>query len=107
MHGVPRGRLWRGIPFRSPDTNRDWCAGEIVSQASLTEMTTMHDGYGLGIGEWEPAGTVGHFGSDSGGVSLAGCLPESGVVFLVLANRGGDFVGSTAHVPLIRAVSAP
>lgn len=28
---------------------RAFCAGEIVSQASLTEMSTFHDGYGLGL----------------------------------------------------------
>jgi D-alanyl-D-alanine carboxypeptidase len=39
---------------------RAFCAGEIVSQASLTEMTIMHEGYGLGLYEPDPAGTVGH-----------------------------------------------
>jgi hypothetical protein len=35
----------------APSLARWWralCAGEIVSQASLTEMSTFHDGYGLG-----------------------------------------------------------
>jgi D-alanyl-D-alanine carboxypeptidase len=93
---VSLARWWRAL-----------CAGEIVSQASLTEMTTMHDGNGLGLFEVDPPGAVGHLGEDVGGVSLAGCLPESGVVFAVLANRNGDVVGPSAHVPLVRAAGSP
>lgn len=73
----------------SPSLARWWrafCAGEIVSQASLTEMTTMHDGYGLGLYEPDPPGTVGHDGEHEGYVSLAGCLPEDGTVVVVLSN---------------------
>jgi D-alanyl-D-alanine carboxypeptidase len=66
---------------------RAFCAGEIVSQASLTEMTTMHDGYGLGLYEPDPPGTVGHGGEHVGYVSLAGCLPEHGAVVVVLSNQ--------------------
>jgi len=66
---------------------RAFCVGEIVSQASLTEMTTMHDGYGLGLYEPDPPGTVGHGGEGIGFVSLAGCLPASGVVVVVLSNQ--------------------
>jgi D-alanyl-D-alanine carboxypeptidase len=66
---------------------RAFCAGEIVSQASLTEMTTMHDGYGLGLYEPDPPGTVGHGGEHVGYVSLAGCLPEHGAVVVVLRNQ--------------------
>lgn len=65
---------------------RAFCAGEIVSENSLTEMTAMHDGYGLGLYEPDPPGTVGHGGSHIGYTSLAGCLPGDGVVVVVLSN---------------------
>ena len=72
-----------------------FCAGEIVSQASVTEMMPTTDWYGLGIGnEWNISGVVGHGGSDTDGNALAGCLPESGVAFAVLVNRSTDIVDS-------------
>ena len=68
-----------------------FCAGEIVSQASVTEMMPTTDWYGLGIGDdWGISGVVGHGGSDTDGNALAGCLPESGIAFAVLANRSTD-----------------
>jgi D-alanyl-D-alanine carboxypeptidase len=85
---------------------RAFCAGEIVSQASLTEMTTMHDGYGLGLYWRHPPGTVGHGGEGIGYVSLAGCLPASGVVVVVLSNQMiGGLVGLVAG-SLVNAVLA-
>jgi D-alanyl-D-alanine carboxypeptidase len=93
---VSLGRWWRAL-----------CAGEIVSRASLTEMMPQDDWYGLGLGEFGP-GIVGHFGEDPGGQSLAGCLPESGVVFAVLANRNGDVFQRSAFLgPLVRAAASP
>ena len=83
---------------------RAFCAGEIVSQASLTEMTTMHDGYGLGLYEPDPPGTVGHGGEHVGYVSLAGCRPEDGVVVVVLSNRLVDI--SPVAGSLVNAVLA-
>lgn len=80
----------------SPSLARWWrafCAGEIVSQTSLAEMTTMHDGYGLGLYEPDPSGTVGHGGEHIGYVALAGCLPEQGVVVVVLSN---DMIDTSA-----------
>ncbi len=72
---------------------RAFCAGEIVSQASVTEMMPTTDWYGLGIGnDWNISGVVGHGGSDTDGNAMAGCLPESGVAFAVLANRSTDGV---------------
>jgi hypothetical protein len=58
---------------------RAFCSGEIVSQASLTEMTTLQDGYGLGLyNAADPyAQAVGHTGADVGYVSWAGCLPRT------------------------------
>ncbi len=76
----------------SPSLARWWrafCAGEIVSPASLTEMTTMHDGYGLGLYQPDPPGTVGHGGEHIGYTALAGCLPKDGVVVVVLSNDVG------------------
>jgi D-alanyl-D-alanine carboxypeptidase len=87
---VSLARWWRAL-----------CAGEIVSQASLTEMLPSGDWYGLGLGEFM-LGTVGHFGSDEGGVSLAGCEPEHGVVFTVLGNGRDISIGLVP--PFLRAM---
>ena len=62
-----------------------------ATAASVTEMMPTTDWYGLGIGnDWNISGVVGHGGSDTDGNALAGCLPESGVAFAVLANGGTD-----------------
>jgi D-alanyl-D-alanine carboxypeptidase len=92
---------------------RAFCGGEIVSQDSLNEMTTLDDGYGLGLYnvaepyEW----AVGHTGGGvpgHGGVlevtSWAGCLPEDGAVIVVLTNRAVDDIGGMAR-PLVEAAS--
>jgi D-alanyl-D-alanine carboxypeptidase len=68
---------------------RAFCAGDIVSEASLTEMTTFDDGYGLGLYSPYP-GAVGHTGEHVGYVSWAGCIPEDGVVVVVLSNHVFD-----------------
>jgi D-alanyl-D-alanine carboxypeptidase len=88
---------------------RAFCAGEIVSQASLTEMMPTDDWYGLGIGaDWGILGAVGHGGSDLGNNAMAGCLPEHGVAFAVLANRGSDIVDTrTVASFLVQAVKQP
>ncbi len=95
---VSLGRWWRAL-----------CAGEIVSRASLTEMMPTNDWYGLGIGEdWGIPGAVGHGGSDTGGNAMAGCLPESGVAFAVLANRNPDRVDTrTVARWLVQAARSP
>jgi len=67
---------------------RAFCGGEIVSQSSLDQMLPAGDGYGLGLGAFDPPGVVGHYGSDLAGASLAGCVPEDGVVFAILVNSG-------------------
>jgi CubicO group peptidase (beta-lactamase class C family) len=69
-------------------------------------MLPTGDWYGLGLGVFQPD-SVGHFGSDPGGASLAGCVPESGVVFALLINRGGDLVSNEAAIPLVRAMEKP
>ncbi len=93
----------------APSLARWWralCAGEIVSQASLTEMSTFHDGYGLGlINPGDPyAQGVGHTGEDFGDsyVSWAGCLPADGSVVVVLSNRWVEDKGGMAR-PLVLA----
>lgn len=91
----------------SPSLARWWwafCAGEVVSEASLTEMTTMRDGYGLGLYRPDPPGTVGHSGEHIGYMALAGCLPEDGTVFVVLTNEGGVDLSAIAE-PLVDAVT--
>jgi D-alanyl-D-alanine carboxypeptidase len=90
---------------------RAFCAGEIVSQASLNEMTTLSiDGYGLGLYDVaDPyAEAVGHTGGGVKGLlgvaSWAGCLPEDGSVVVVLTNRFVDDIGGMA-LPLVEAAS--
>ena len=89
----------------SPSLARWWrafCSGEIVSQASLTEMSTFVDKYGLGL--YSPyAGAVGHTGEDVGYVAWAGCLPEDGSVIVVLHNRVIEDIGAMAG-PLVNAM---
>jgi CubicO group peptidase (beta-lactamase class C family) len=87
---------------------RAFCAGEIVSEASLTEMSTFVggvDGYGLGL--FDVAGSdavsIGHAGSNFGYVSWAGCLPEEGAVIVVLSTYRFDDIGGMAG-PLIQVV---
>jgi D-alanyl-D-alanine carboxypeptidase len=86
---------------------RAFCSGEIVSQDSLTEMSTFHDGYGLGLyNPGDPyAEVVGHTGEDDGYVSWAGCLPEDDAVVVVLTNHVVDDIGAMAE-PLVDAVRA-
>ena len=79
----------------SPSLARWWrafCAGEIVSQASLTEMATLEDGYGLGLYDVaDPFGrSVGHSGEHIGYRAWAGCLTGDGTVVVVLSNEEVD-----------------
>ena len=89
---------------------RAFCAGEIVSQASLNEMTALSaDGYGLGLYDvTDPYGwAVGHTGEAPfrSYVSWAGCLPEAHAVVVVLSNGFFDDIGGMA-LPLVEAVSS-
>jgi D-alanyl-D-alanine carboxypeptidase len=75
---------------------RAFCAGEIVSEASLTEMSTFYDNvevdYGLGL--FNPADGyaqgVGHLGANFGYNSWAGCLTEDHLIVVVLTNSNSD-----------------
>ena len=107
------------IASDSPSLARWWrafCAGEIVSQASLTEMSTFeptaHIGsYGLGL--YNPANGYaegfGHTGQLPGFMSWAACLPEDRAVIVVLTNHevddGGHFAFSHGLArPLVNAL---
>ena len=83
------------------------CVGQIVSQSSLTAMTTYPDAdrYGLGLFDVAEgyARSVGHAGWSPDYVSWAGCLPDDGSVVVVLANSGEvDDIGGMAR-PLVEA----
>lgn len=83
---------------------RAFCAGDIVSPLSVTEMTTFDDGYGLGLYDIaEPyAQAIGHTGENFGYVAWAGCLPDDGSVIVVLGNRIVENIGAMAR-PLAEA----
>jgi CubicO group peptidase (beta-lactamase class C family) len=88
---------------------RAFCSGELVSQDSLTEMSTFAGGpYGYGLGLFNVADpydfAVGHSGANFGYVSWAGCLPEVGAVIVVLSNREFEDIGGMP-APLVDAVS--
>ena len=88
------------IASDSPSLARWWralCAGEIVSQASLTEMSKFEPAeylgsYGLGL--YNPASgyaqAFGHTGELPGYMSWAACLPEDEAVIVVLTNHYVD-----------------
>ena len=85
-------------------------ASQIVSEASLTKMSTYDDGpSGYGLGLFNPADpyavAVGHTGGNFGYVSWAGCLPEDGSVIVVLSDREFEDIGGMAR-PLVDAVIA-
>jgi CubicO group peptidase (beta-lactamase class C family) len=84
---------------------RAFCAGEVVSRESLGQMTTMRDGYGLGLYRPDPPGTVGHSGEHIGYMSYAGCLPADGLIVVVLSNSNVDT--SAAAVSLVEALRSP
>ena len=79
---------------------RAFCAGEIVSQASLTEMSTFYDNVESGSSRLRARAVqsrgasvrqaVGHLGANFGYKSSAGCLTEDHVVFVVLTNQDLD-----------------
>ncbi len=85
-----------------------FCAGDIVSEGSLTQMATFVDVEAYGLGLFNPAdgyaGGVGHLGSSFGYVSWAGCLPEKRAVVVVLTNQAIDDIGGLAR-PLVEALA--
>lgn len=80
---------------------RAFCAGEIVSEASLTEMTTFYDNsespelpvdYGLGLMNPadEYAQGVGHMVANFGYNSWSACLTDDPLIVIVLTNGDAD-----------------
>ena len=83
---VSLARWWRAL-----------CAGEIVSQSSLTEMSTFEPAEnigGYGFGAYNPAQgygpAFGHTGHWNGYTSWGACLPEDEAVIVVLTNHEVD-----------------
>jgi D-alanyl-D-alanine carboxypeptidase len=103
-----------GIASDSPSLARWWrvfCAGEIVSQATLTEMSAFDPdvspfdgGYGLGSNNpaYGHARAVGHGGELFGYMSWAACLPEEGAVIVLLSNRPFHAISFTLLVGTLR-----
>jgi D-alanyl-D-alanine carboxypeptidase len=86
---------------------RAFCAGEVVSEISLTEMSTFsegEDGYGLGLANPVEgyALAVGHLGANFGFISASGCLTEDPLIFVVLTNQRTSH-GAGLAVPLVQA----
>jgi D-alanyl-D-alanine carboxypeptidase len=101
-----------GMASDAPSLARWWrafCAGQIVSQASLTEMSRFPDRNRYGLGLFDIAAgygrSVGHAGWQTGYVAWAGCMLDNGSVIVVLSNRVFDDIGGMA-VPLVRAARA-
>ena len=112
MADASTGNAAYSMASDSPTLARWWrafCAGEIVSQASLTEMSTFRfaDRYGLGLFDIAEGVTpsVGHAGWQTGYVSWAGCMPEDGSVVVVLTNQELDDIGGMG-APLVRAAQS-
>jgi D-alanyl-D-alanine carboxypeptidase len=88
------------IASDSPSLARWWralCSGEIVSRASLTEMSTFEPADnigGYGLGAYNPAvgygPAFGHTGETPGYFSWAACLPDDEAVIVVLTNHHPD-----------------
>ena len=95
LAGATAGGPAGAIASDSASLARWWsrlCGGEIVSEASLTEMTTFQDWYGLGLDgrvDSNVTPAVGHGGIHVGYASWAVCLVEDGSVVVVLTNRRG------------------
>lgn len=110
-----------GIASDSPSLARWWralCAGEIVSRASLTEMSTFQPASYIGsygLGAYNPANGYaegfGHMGQLPGFMSWAACLPEDGAVIVVLTNHevdDGHLAWSKGLArPLVEALRSP
>lgn len=97
---------------------RALCAGEIISQASLTEMSQFQPvdfGGPYGLGMYNPAHGYaegyGHTGQLPGFMSWAACLPEMEAVIVVLTNHevaDGHFAYSHGlGRPLVDALRSP
>ena len=99
----------------APSLARWWralCAGEVVSAASLDEMTDFGERPEYGLGIWDRrseygygSGALGHVGlADEGYRTAALCFQDPGIVVVVLANAEEHDVDTTAGL-LVRAAS--
>jgi D-alanyl-D-alanine carboxypeptidase len=87
---------------------RAFCAGKVVSEASLTEMSTFYtdsdDEYGLGL--FNPAAGyaqgIGHLGANFGYSSWSGCLTDDQLIVVVLRNYEAEDLFDLG-IPLIVA----
>ena len=101
LAGATAGGPAGAIASDSVSLARSWnrlCSGEIVSEASLTAMTTFQGWYGLGLDgrvDSHETPAVGHGGIHVGYAAWAVCLVEEGSVVVVLTNReaGGSADG--------------
>ena len=102
-----------GIASDSASLARWWCAfcaGEIVSPASLTEMSVFEPAEYLGsygLGAYNPADGYaegfGHTGQMPGYMTWAACLPEDEGVIVVLTNHEVD----DGHLEFSHALARP
>lgn len=87
-----------------------FCAGEVVSPASLDEMTDFEERPEFGLGVWDRSleygsGALGLVGEAPEGYGTSAlCFPDQGVVVVVLANAYENNVDATAGA-LWRATS--
>jgi CubicO group peptidase (beta-lactamase class C family) len=64
--------------------------GKLISKASLQQMTTIKDGYGMGIFEmpWYQRKSYGHTGGIDGFSSMLGYFPDDSISFAGIVNGG-------------------
>ncbi len=83
--------------------------GKIISKESLDKMTTIRDGYGMGIFElpFYENTSFGHTGGIDGFSSILSCFAESGVVISVLSNGSNYSINSIALALLSEVFNKP
>jgi CubicO group peptidase (beta-lactamase class C family) len=100
LAGVTAIEFEGGMASDSASLARWWqelCSGQVVSPASLDEMTDFvaRPGYGLGVIDRSSeygfdSGALGHTGSFNGYSTVALCFPKDGIAVAVLANAEHD-----------------
>jgi D-alanyl-D-alanine carboxypeptidase len=108
LAGVTAVEFEGGMASDSSSLARWWkglCAGQVVSPATLNEMTDFDErpGYGLGIidrsSEYgSDSGALGHTGNFNGFTTVALCFPNPGIVVVVLANAEHDVDTAAGHL---------
>jgi len=80
-------------------------SGKIISKKSFAQMTSLKDGYGMGIFQlpfYENAG-FGHTGAIDGFSSMLSFFPESGVTFALLSN-GNNYSNNEIAITVLSEV---